>query len=175
MIDQAELRKRLRKEVDTSSNAEAFIKLAEYHRKAMEARRTVAFQALVAVLALFGAVFVKGESLLAAAEPEELFGLRVQLSALLIVLVTAYLCSVLVIDTKNHADWKRYVVAEARAWQLLDPAHWRKGDFYGSFAGEADDYVPSRSPRKLVSGAWGTVGGVVSVLALLVAALGRIW
>ena len=66
MLRAAELNRRLR--TKRAQNVEARIdvlaKLAEYHRKAMEARRTVAFQALVALFALDGAIFVKADELL---------------------------------------------------------------------------------------------------------------
>src|SRR5258706_11727156 len=135
MIDRAERRERLHRSADDKNKAaETFIKLAEYHRKAMEARRTVEFQALVAALALFGAVYLKGEQFIAAANgPNELFSLRIQLTVLLLVTFGTYFFTALAIQQKAFGDRTRYVVAEARAWQLLDPARWKKDGFFEDF------------------------------------------
>src|SRR5438105_293976 len=118
--------------VDGAQRADALIKLADYHRKAMEARRAEGFRAFVLLAAFYGAVLFQTDELLkpfagAVSAP-------VLLSTFLIASFLAFAHAMREHAKRNELDRRRYVSAEAEAWRLLDPHRWEV--FFDDFVGK---------------------------------------
>lgn len=150
---------------------DAILKLADYHRKAMESRRTVGFQALIAVFALDGAIFLKAKELVSA--PTYTMDIAVLVASFSLCIFVGYLHTVLEIEKRNTADRMRYAALESRAWKTLDGTRWRT--FYSDFANADNAFVPKRTMRQLINGAWASSAAVVSAFLLLLVILYHLW
>lgn len=97
---------------DQDKRADGLIKLADYYRRAMEARRLVGFRAFVALFVFYGAVLLQSKELL------RLFGdghvARVLLSTFLLVVFLAFLHSIREQAKRNESDRRRYTSLESR-------------------------------------------------------------
>ena len=157
--------------VEIEKRADALSRLADYHRKAMEARRTVGFRGLVAVFALNGAILFKAQDLFVGAKsPDQL---RVVISTFAICVLLAFLHTTYEIEKRNEMDRRKYASLESEAWRLLDPGRW--AIFYTDFTGDSPDFVPKRSLRQSINAAWAATGPIVASILLLTITLLQIW
>jgi len=133
LLDAKQLRDRLSQAIpEIEKRADAFVKLAEYHRHAMESRRTVEFRGLLAVLALDAYVFAEAEKIVAwlkklaisaTLNPSEV------LTTIVWSVFAIYVGTMISIERRNRHDWQRYMTAEMNAWEILDRTRWLA--FYG--------------------------------------------
>jgi hypothetical protein len=132
MIEQERLRNRLRKVMpELDKRADAMVKLAEYHRHAMESRRDLELKALLAILAFDAYVFAESQKFIASlSKVIPRFGFSSQLSpnyvliGFVVVVFLTYLATMILVEIRNLDDRHRYSQAERNAWELLDRRAW---------------------------------------------------
>jgi hypothetical protein len=156
---------------ESQKRSEALIKLAEYHRSAMESRRTVGFRGLIAVLALNGTVLLKLPDILTYG-PDPLY-MKVILTTFSLCILIAFAHTLVTIEKRNEGDRRRYIALESQAWKILDPQRWNF--FYADFAKEGSDHVPTRTFREHVDAAWAFSGAAVTSVLLFVIVIQQIW
>lgn len=177
MLDAKELRDRLSRAIPKlEKRADAFVKLADYHRHAMESRRTVEFRGLLAVLALDAYVLADAEKVIAwlrKLDISDLSSPRASLITIVGIVFVLYFGTMIAIERRNRHDWQRYMTAEMNAWEILDRSRWLV--FYGDLLKK--EPVIARPPliSWLFGRAWAfwssvLVAGLVGCLTIL-----RVW
>jgi cbb3-type cytochrome oxidase subunit 3 len=139
-------------ESERLKRAETVLKLAEYHNKAMQSRRTVIQQALLAVIAFVGATLINAKAL--ALGTPSLVAAKVLITMFLVLLLAAFLFSVYKMESRNHDDRRKYLTLEAEAWKLIESTRWEQ--FYPEFKGRSSDYVPAWTWAENATIAWST-------------------
>lgn len=156
---------------DQDKRADGLIKLADYYRRAMEARRLVGFRAFVALFVFYGAVLLQSKELL------RLFGdghvARVLLSTFLLVVFLAFLHSIREQAKRNESDRRRYTSLESEAWRILDRGRW--SSFFPDFASSSSTFIPARSRVEQLRANWASTEGVVIGLLLLLVCMVKVW
>ena len=150
---------------------ETLAKLAEYHRKAMESRRIVAFQALVALFALDGAIFVKADELLR--HTANTLETRILISTFGVCVFIGFLFTMLAIRARNERDRQKYTILESHAWRLIDETRWRA--FFADFAEKGESYIPSRRWWQSFREEWASSESIFFAFLLSLAVLYYVW
>ncbi|MBI5909112.1 MAG: hypothetical protein HY848_04045 [Betaproteobacteria bacterium] len=158
-------------DLDPEKRVDALIKLADYHRKAMEARRGVGFQAFLAVFGLNSAILFKFEDLSLLVPNVLQFASVITLICALALL--AFLHAIWEIEKRNEGDRQRFVDLESQAWSLLDDHGWR--EFYKDFALGGRAASKQRSKRAILSSAWASSGPTICVIFLTTAVIYYVW
>ena len=173
MLKAGDLNRRLRtkRAEKFETRIDVLTKLAEYHRKAMESRRTVAFQALVALFALDGAIFVKADELLK--HPAYVLETKILISAFAVSVFLGFLFTMFAIRTRNERDRQKYTILESQAWRLIDEKRWKT--FFGDFVGKEDGFIPSRRWWQSFREEWASSESIFLAFLLLLAVLYYVW
>jgi uncharacterized membrane protein YesL len=173
MLRAGDLNRRLRakRAENGETRIDVLTKFAEYHRKAMESRRTVAFQALVALFALDGAIFVKADELLK--HTAYVLETKILISAFAVSVFLGFLFTMFAIRTRNEKDRQKYTILESQAWRLIDEARWKV--FFNDFVGKEEGFVPSRKWWQSFREEWASSESIFLAFLLLLAVLYYVW
>ncbi len=163
--------KRVKSQADPDKRADSLIKLADYHRKAMEARRAAGFRAFLLLSAFYVAVLFQVDAFLKS------FAHRVSASVLVstfvLVAFLAFAHTMREHAKRNEGDRRRYVCAEAEAWCLLSKSRWEH--FYADFVDREPSFIPVRSAAEQLRANWASSEVFILGFLLLVACLARVW
>lgn len=144
---------------DLGKRIDAKLKLLDYHRKAMESRRTLSYQAFLGLLGFYFVLFQAIEKLIPLIDPSLEHLLRWVMTVVVIAAFTLFLAFSWQVEVRNAGDRKKYSHLEKDLWDSV-------------VSTPIDDQI---STADLVRRSWATTWPLLTLFVLSIALLAVIW
>ena len=155
--------------LDIGKRIECLIKLAEYHRKAMEARRLVSFTAFLALVGLDGALLINAQEFLE--KTQNVWQVVAIVCGFALVALLVFIHATIHIESKSVGDRDKYVFLESEAWKILDEKKWKK--WYDDYAGLKEK--EARGGWRYITEAWGSAGPIIISALFFIILVFHVW
>jgi hypothetical protein len=147
------------KSLDRNSRIDAKLKLLDYHRKAIESRRTLSYQAFLGMLGFYFVLFQAIERLIPLIDPSLEHLLRWLMTAVVLLVFALFLAFSWQVEVRNAADRTKYGYLETDLWtSVVSVSVGNNATFH-----------------ELARRSWATTWPLLTLLVLSVALLAVIW